>query len=72
LLDQLASVHAAESWLEAFKFVGVAFLFIGIVNGLTSIIFALQYQKKAIPQVVENLPVADASIELAPAPAVGD
>ncbi|MGB3716236.1 MAG: hypothetical protein WA996_17585 [Candidatus Promineifilaceae bacterium] len=72
LLDQLASVHAAESWLEAFKFVGVAFLFIGIVNGLTSIIFALQYQKKAIPQVVENLPVADASTELTPAPAVGD
>jgi hypothetical protein len=72
LLDQLASVHSAESWLEAFKFVGVAFLFIGIVNGLTSIVFALQYQKKAIPQVVENLPAADAAIELAPAPAVGD
>ena len=71
LLDQLASVHAAESWLEAFKFVGVAFLFIGIVNGLTSIIFALQYQKKAMPQVVGNLPAADTSIELRPAPAVG-
>jgi hypothetical protein len=69
VLDQLASVHAAESWLEAFKFVGVAFLFIGIVNGLTSIIFALQYQKKAIPQVVANLPVAGTPIELRPAPA---
>ena len=33
LLAGLAGVHAAEAWLEAFKFVGVAFLFLGIVNG---------------------------------------
>jgi hypothetical protein len=59
LLDQLASVHAAESWLEAFKFVGVAFFFLGIINGLSTIIYALQYQKKAIPQVVDKLPATD-------------
>ena len=72
ILDQLASVHAAESWLEAFKFVGVAFLFLGIINGLSSIIFALQYQKKALPQVVENLPASGRTPELMPVPAVGD
>ncbi len=56
LLEGLARVHAAEAWLEAFKFVGVAFLFIGIVNGLAAIIFALRYQQTAIPQVVNKLP----------------
>lgn len=56
LLTGLARVHAAEAWLEAFKFVGVAFLFLGIVNGLHSIIFALRYQQSAIPQVVGKLP----------------
>jgi hypothetical protein len=34
----------------------VAFLFIGIISGLSTIIFALQFQKKAIPEVVEHLP----------------
>jgi len=56
LLVSLAGVFAAEAWLEAFKFVGVAFLFLGIVNGLGAIIFALRYQQTAIPQVVEKLP----------------
>ncbi|MFQ5399490.1 MAG: hypothetical protein ACE5E7_07815 [Anaerolineae bacterium] len=56
LLKDLASIHATESWLEAFKFLGVAFFFIGIVNGLAAIIFALQYQKTAIPEVVDSLP----------------
>lgn len=56
LLTNLARVHAAESWLEAFKFVGVAFFFLGIVNGLATIIFALRYQQLAIPEVVEKLP----------------
>lgn len=56
LLTDLASVHASEAWLEAFKFVGVAFFFLGIVNGLSTIVFALKYQQKTIPQVVENLP----------------
>ena len=55
LLVSLANVHAAEAWLEAFKFVGIAFLFLGIVNGLGTIIFALRYQQTAIPQVVELL-----------------
>jgi hypothetical protein len=55
LLQGLAQVHAAEAWLEAFKFVGVAFLFLGIVNGLGAIIFALRYQQTAIPQVVQKL-----------------
>ena len=55
LLQNLASVHANESWLEAFKFVGVAFFFLGIVNGLATIIFALKYQQTAIPQVIEKL-----------------
>jgi hypothetical protein len=48
LLDGLARVHSAEAWLEAFKFVGIAFLFLGIVNGLHTILFALRYQQKAI------------------------
>lgn len=56
LLQNLASVHANEAWLEAFKFVGVAFFFLSIVNGLATIIFALKYQQTAIPQVIEKLP----------------
>jgi hypothetical protein len=68
LLDDLASVQSAETWLEAFKFVSVAFLFLGIINGLTTIIFALQYQKKAIPEVVQKLP-AQPSPSTAPAAA---
>ncbi len=56
LLAQIAGIHAAETWLEAFKFLGVASLFLGIVNGLGAIIFALRYQQSAIPQVVEKLP----------------
>lgn len=56
LQQQLASVHAAEPWLEAFKFVGVAFMFMGIINGLATIIFALRYQQEAIPQVAAKLP----------------
>jgi hypothetical protein len=68
LLDELASVQSAESWLEAFKFVGVAFLFLGIINGLSTIIFGLQYQKKAIPEVVQKLP-AQPSPSTAPAAA---
>ncbi|MDX1616347.1 MAG: hypothetical protein R3300_18705 [Candidatus Promineifilaceae bacterium] len=67
LLQDLQSVHATETWLEAFKFVGVAFFFLGIINGLSTIIFALRYQKKAIPEVVERL-----SEHSVPAPAVGD
>ena len=55
LLKQLASVHANEAWLEAFKFVGVAFFFLAITNGLSTIIFALRYQKQAIPQVITRL-----------------
>jgi len=68
LLDDLASVQSAETWLEAFKFVGVAFLFLGIINGLSTIIFALQYQKKAIPEVIQKLP-AQPSPSTAPAAA---
>lgn len=64
LLTGLQSIHAAEAWLEAFKFVGVAFLFMGIINGLATILFALNYQKSAIPEVVDKLP--------APAPASAD
>jgi hypothetical protein len=56
ILAGLVRVHAAESWLEAFKFVGVGFLFLGILNGLHTIIFALRYQQSAIPQVIERLP----------------
>ena len=56
LLQDLASIHAAESWLEALKFVGVAALFLGIINGLSTIIWALKFQQKAIPEVVEHLP----------------
>jgi hypothetical protein len=67
LLQDLASVHSAEAWLEAFKFVGVAFFFLGIVNGLSTIVWALQVQKQAIPEVIVNLP-EDAVI----APATGD
>ncbi len=58
LLNGLSAVHTAEAWLEAFKFVGVAFLFMGIINSLATILFALNYQKQALPQVVEKLPAA--------------
>lgn len=67
LLQDLASIHAAESWLEALKFVGLAALFLGIINGLSTIIWALKFQQKAIPEVVEHLPE-----DLAVAPATGD
>lgn len=67
LLNDLATVHSTENWLEAFKFLGVAFFFIGIVNGLSTIIYALQYQKKAIPEVVQKLPV-----QPSPVPSPGD
>ncbi len=67
LLVNLANIHAAEAWLEAFKFVGVAFFFLGIINGLSTIIFALKYQQTAIPEVVEQLPAG-----LVPVPAAGD
>jgi hypothetical protein len=67
LLNDLASVHSTETWLEAFKFLGVAFFFLGIVNGLSTIIFALQYQKKAIPEVVQSLPA-----QPTPVPSPGD
>lgn len=67
LLQDLASIHAAEAWLEALKFVGVASLFLGIINGLSTIIWALQFQKKAIPEVVEHLPE-----DLAAVPDTGD
>lgn len=56
LLNGLARVHSAEAWLEAFKFVGIAFFFLGIVNGLHTVVFALRYQRTAIPQVAEKLP----------------
>ncbi len=67
LLAGLARVHASEAWLEAFKFVGVAFFFLGIINGLSTIIFALRYQQDTIPQVVENLPA-----DIAPGLAAAD
>ena len=57
LLQNVAAVHATEAWLEAFKFVGIALLFLGILNGLATIIFALKYQETTIPQVVDDLPV---------------
>ncbi len=56
ILNGLASVHANEAWLEAFKFWGIAFLFLGIVNGLHAIVFALRYQWEAIPEVARRLP----------------
>jgi len=65
LLTGLAGVHAAEAWLEAFKFVGVAFLFFGIVSGLHAIIFALRYQRSALPAVVKQYPL-DADFQGAP------
>jgi hypothetical protein len=67
LLQDLASIHSAESWLVAFKFVGVAFFFLGIINGLSTIIWALQFQGQAIPEVVHNL-----SEDAIPALATGD
>lgn len=58
LLVGLANLHAAEAWLEAFKFVGIASLFLGIVNGLASIIFALNYQRSAILKVAQGKPAS--------------
>ena len=74
LLQDIARVHSAESWLEAFKFVGLSFLFLGIINGLSTIVWALQYQKQAIPEVVQKLPAATVSNPVANtiAPATGD
>lgn len=54
LLRNLATVHATEAWLEAFKFVGVALLFVGIINGLSTIIFALRFQKETLPAIVQQ------------------
>ena len=62
LLRNLAAVHSAEAWLEAFKFVGVAFLFLGIVNGLSTIVFALRYQQEALPAAVEEKGQAPAGV----------
>jgi len=56
LLRNLATVHASEAWLEAFKFVGTSLFFLGIINGLATIVFALKYQETTIPQVVDALP----------------
>jgi hypothetical protein len=67
LLQDLASVHSTESWLEAFKFIGVALLFLGIINGLSTIIWALQVQDETIPEVVHKLPAGAVA-----APATGD
>lgn len=72
LLAALGQVHAAEAWLEAFKFVGVAFFFVSIINGLTAIIFALRFQKQAIPQVVSRLPQASGGSVPSAAPAAAD
>jgi hypothetical protein len=44
--------------------VGVAFLFLGIINGLSAIVYALRYQRTAIPQVVKNLPAENKLVEL--------
>ena len=68
LLQGMAQIHSNEAWLEAFKFVGVAFFFMGIVNGLASIVFALKFQQTAIPEVVENLPAP----QHIPTPAAAD
>jgi hypothetical protein len=59
LLQNFASINANEAWLEAFKFVGVALMFFGIINGLATIIFALKFQETTIPQVVEDLPAVN-------------
>ncbi len=72
LLSGLNRVHTAEAWLEAFKFVGVASFFLGIVYGLHTIVFALKVQRTAIPQVVENLPAEAPKLEQASAPAAAD
>ncbi len=64
ILNGLAQIHSAEAWLEAFKFVGIASFFLGIINGLGAIIYALRYQQNAIPQVVDNLPTAEDPTEL--------
>jgi hypothetical protein len=68
LLAGLAQVHAAEAWLEAFKFVGVALFFLSIVYGLHTIIQALRYQWSTIPKVVADYPVE----EVRNAPAAAD
>lgn len=74
LLAGLAQVHAAETWLEALKFIGIAFFFLSIVYGLHTIVLALRYQWSAIPKVVANYPVEeikDAPVA-APVPASAD
>jgi flagellar biosynthesis protein FlhB len=56
LLNDLTRIHTAEAWLEAFKFVGVATLFLSIVNGLHTIVYALKFQRDTLPQVIDRIP----------------
>jgi hypothetical protein len=42
----------------------VPLTFLGIINGLSAIVYALRYQRTAIPQVVENLPADNKLVEL--------
>jgi hypothetical protein len=58
LLQDLARIHANEAWLEAFKFVGVALLFLSIVSGLSTVLFSLRSQQTTLPVAVDHLPSA--------------
>ncbi|MCH7608364.1 MAG: hypothetical protein IIC94_07350 [Chloroflexi bacterium] len=55
LLAQIGSVSAVSTWLEPFKFVGVALFFSGIVTALASIVPRIRLRAAALATV---LPIA--------------
>ena len=55
LLAQIGSVSAVSTWLEPFKFVGVALFFSGIVTALASIVPRVRLRAAALATV---LPIA--------------
>ena len=55
LLAQIGSLSAVSTWLEPFKFVGVALFFAGIVTALASIVPRIRLRAAALATV---LPIA--------------
>lgn len=55
LLAQIGSVSAVSTWLEPFKFVGIALFFTGIVTALFSIVPRIRLRAAALATV---LPIA--------------
>lgn len=54
LQSQIQYVAWAEGWLEALKFVGAAFLFLGIVQGLKTILTSVGMQRQLLPKLLRG------------------